>query len=208
MRVRTSKLLLVSSLIIAFASCQKEKDLQPGTGGSGNTNSIVGNYDFVGMVAHTQSTVTVSDQGQQLKSVTTSDYVTKQNVGTVNITATDFITNGLGYSIDTVMNVKTYIDNVLFDDSDVPFVGTIPPSSSSSPYTQVAADSIAVIGAFGASLDPSGSTPTGPVGLKLSWAGDTLLLRTNSSFTQNVAQNGVPGVLTGAVNGVIKLKKR
>jgi hypothetical protein len=33
---------------------------------------------------------------------------------------------------------------------------------------------------------PSGATPTGPVGLKLSWSGDTLLMKINSTFTQNV----------------------
>jgi hypothetical protein len=70
----TSKLFLLA-IIISLVSCQKEIDLQPGFGSGsgssgGNSSSIVGDYDFVGMVSHTQSTVTVSDQGQQLKAVT------------------------------------------------------------------------------------------------------------------------------------------
>ena len=215
MRTAT-KLLLLSSLIIVFTSCQKEVDFQTrnssggtgGTGGTGNTNDIVGDYDFVGMVAHTQSTVTVNAQGQQLKAITISDYVTKSNIGTVKITSNQFITTGLGYSIDTVMNVKTYIDNVLFDDSDVPFVASVPSSSSTSPYVRISADSITVTGALGVSPDPSGNTPTGPVGVKLSWSGDTLLLKVNSSFTQSITQGGVPGIITGSVNGITRLKKR
>jgi hypothetical protein len=216
MRIAISKLLLLLNLIIAFTSCQKEINYATGngpagtggTGGTGNTNSIVGDYDFVGMTAHTQSIVTVNTQGQQLKAITVSDYVTKNNIGTVKITSNEFINTGLGYSIDTIMNVKTYIDNVLFDDSDLPFVGSAPATSSTSPYVGVSADSITVTGAFGVSPDPSGNIPTGPVGVKLSWSGDTLLLKVNTSFTQSITQGGVPGIITGSVNGITKLKKR
>jgi hypothetical protein len=211
--MRAGRLFLLFT-IVSLVSCQKEVDLQPGvgsgtgSGGGGNTNSIIGDYDFVGMVAHTQSTVTVSDQGQQLKAVTVTDYVTKNNVGTAKFTSSDFIGTGIGYSIDTMMNLKTYIDNVLFDDSNLPYAVTSPPANSTSPYVRVNADSITITGAIGAPTGLSGSTPTGPVGLKLSWSGDTLLLKINSTFTQNVTQNGVPGMLSGTVVGVTKLKKR
>jgi len=213
MRIATGKLLLGLSLIIALTSCQKEVNYAigngpGGTGGSGNTTSIVGDYDFVGMVAHTKSTVTVNAMGQELKSITVSDYVTQSNVGTVKITSNEFISTGLAYSIDTIMNVKTYIDNVLFDDSDFPFVGSVPPTSSTSPYVRISADSITVTGAIGVSPDPSGNTPTGPVGVKLSWSGDTLFMKINSSFTQSISQGGVPGTIVGSVDGITKLKKR
>src|SRR5215475_14770219 len=100
MRMRTGKLFLLAA-VVTLVSCEKEVDLQArtssGTGtGSGNTSSIIGDYDFVGMVAHTQSTVTVSDQGQQLKGVTIADYVTKNNVGTATFTSNEFIGTGIG----------------------------------------------------------------------------------------------------------------
>jgi hypothetical protein len=107
-----------------------------------------------------------------------------------------------------MMNVKTYVDNVLFDDSDFPYAVTSPQSNSTSPCARISADSITITGAFGASTGPSGSTPTGPVGVKLIWSGDTLLMKINSTFTPTVTQNGVPGVLTGTVVGITKLKKR
>ena len=216
MRIAISKLLLLSSLIVFFTSCQKEVDFQTrntpggtgGTGGTGNTSNIVGDYDFVGMVAHTRSTVTVNVGGQELKTVTVSDYVTKNNTGTVKITSSEFISTALAYSVDTIMNVKTYIDNVLFDDSDLPFVGSTPPNSNTSPYVRNSADSITVTGTIGASPYPSGNAPTGPVGVKLAWSGDTLLFKVKTSFTQAVTQNGVTGILTGEVDGITKLKKR
>jgi len=212
--MRTATKLLLLSLIIVFTACQKEIDYATsnnsggtgGTGGTNNTSNIEGDYDFVNMAAHTESSVTVDASGIQVKAVTVSDYVTRSNTGTMKITADQLISTNLGYSIDTIINVKTYMDNVLFDDSDVPFTGTTPPSSSTSTYVRNSADSITVTGAIGVA-DPSGVTPTGPVGVKLSWSGDTLLLKINSNFTQSVSQGGVPGTMVGSVNGTLRLKK-
>lgn len=211
-----AKLLLL--LAIICTSCQKEVDYATsgnsgnsggtgGTGGTGNTSNIEGDYDFVGMVAHTESSVTVSAAGSEVKAVTVSDYVTKNNTGTMKITSNQLIGTDLSYSIDTTVNVKTYLDNVLFDDSDVPFTGDTPPTTDTSPYVRNSTDSITVAGFLGVPTDPSGTIPTGDVGVKLSWSGDTLLLKINTSFTQNVTQNGVPGTFVGSVKGTLRLKK-
>jgi len=213
--MRTAAKLLLLSLIIVFTSCQKEVDNVTsnnpgGPGGGGGTNSttnIEGDYDFVGVSAHTESAITVAASGSEVKAVTVSDYVTKNNTGTIKITGDQFISTDLGYSIDTTVNVKTYLDNVLFDDSDVPFTGSTPPTSNTSPYVRNSSDSITVTGFMGIPSDPSGTIQTGPVGLKLGWSGDTLLLRVNTSFTQSVSQNGVPGTMVASVNGIFKLKK-
>ena len=46
------------------------------------------------------------------------------------------------------------------------------------------------------------------MGIKLSWSGDTLSLKVNSSYSQSVIQfGGPPGTLVGSVNGIIRLKK-
>jgi hypothetical protein len=215
MRLTAAKtLLLIFSLTACLVSCQKEVDFQnennsgnPGGGTGNNNTNIIGDWDFVGMTAHTYSAVTVSEGGEQLKAVTTSDYITQNNTGTIQITASDFISTGIGYSIDTIVNSKTYINGVLFDDTDYPFVMTLPPTSSTSPYTRINNDSLTTTGAFGAP-DPSGSIPTGLVGMRIAWSGDTLLLKVASSFTQDVTQSGVPGVMTASVSGVSKLKRR
>ncbi len=213
-RIPAKTLLLIYSLMILLISCQKEINFQNSNNSGGNTggggtsnNSIIGEWNFVGMVAHTSSSVSVVAGSDQLKSITVSDYATKNNVGTVKITSTQFISTGLAYSIDTTMNVKTYINGSLFDDSDLPFVLSAPANSSTSDYTRINNDSLTMIGAFGAPSGPSGTTPTGPVGVRISWAGDTLLLKVASSFTQTISQGGVPGVLTGVVNGITKLKR-
>jgi hypothetical protein len=210
----TPKLLLVFGIALVLASCQKELSFgdainNPGSGGggTGNNTSITGNWDFVGMTAHTKSTVTATIAGEELKTITVSDYITKNNTGTVNITSNQFISSGLSYSIDTIMNVKTYISGVLFDDLDMPFVTSVPATGSTSNYVRNSNDSLTVTGSFGGTPNPSGNAPTGPVGIKISWAGDTLLLKVATTFTQSISQGGVPATFVGTVNGITKLKR-
>jgi len=215
MRTATTTLLFLTALIILATSCQKEVSFQTGnnsgssggTGGNNSTTNIAGDYDFVGMIAHTSSTVTVDEGGIEAKTVTTSDYVTKNNGGTAKFTPTEMDLTDLTYSIDTTMNLKLYQDNQLLDDEELPFVLSSPPTSSSNPYTRITADSITILGALGVASDPTGTAPTGPAGVRLAWSGDTLLLKVNSGFNQTVTQNGVTGVIVGAVIGVIKFKK-
>ena len=215
--MRTATKLLLLSLAIVFTACEKEVDNVTGnntgntggTGGTGNTGNIEGDYDFVGMAAHTEAAVTIAAQGSELKSVTVADYVTTENSGTMKITSDQLISTNMAYSIDTVMNVKTYLDNVLFDDSDVPYVVSSPPSSSTTPYVRNRADSITATGLMGIPSDPSdpGTIPTGQAGFTLSWSGDTLIMTTNTSFTQSISQNGVPGTAVSTLKGTFKLKK-
>lgn len=221
MRTSTPKLLLLLTIIIGISSCQKEVSLQNsnnsgssggagGTGGSGGTNStsnIEGDYDFVGMTAHTQSTVTVNEAGIEAKTVTTSDYATKDNTGTATFTSTDFTFTNLSYTIDTTMSFQLYQDNQLIDSETLPFTESAPPTTSTNPYVRVSSDSLTMTGPLGVASDPTGTPPTGATGVKLAWSGDTLLLKINGSFNQSITQNGVTGIIVGAVNGVVKLKK-
>jgi len=213
MRVMSAiKLLPVIAVVCILASCQKELSfndpVNPGGNGNGNnTNNIVGDYDFVGMTAHTLSTVTINQLGQNLKTVTVSDYNTQNNSGTVKITANQVISTDNAYSIDTIMNSKTYINGVLMDDSDFPFIISSPPTSGTSTYVRNSSDSITLTGPIGFP-DPSGNTTTGSVGARLSWYGDTLYMKVATTFTQTITQGGIPATFTGTVTGTSKLKKR
>src|SRR5690349_13254926 len=89
--MRTAAKLLLLGLTIVFTACQKEVDsvtsnnssgnggTSGGTGSTNSTSNIEGDFDFVGMSAHTESAITVSAQGSEVKAVTTSDYITKDN---------------------------------------------------------------------------------------------------------------------------------
>lgn len=220
---------LIIVVLIAISSCQKEVNfppgqgpgpLNPGTGSNGGNNngnnnnnnnanrSIVGDYDFIGLSANIVSTTTASTAGMQQKSVTTSTYYSINNTGTIQITANQIISNGVGYDVDTLMYVKSYIGGAFMGEISMPFQVSNPPSNSSYPYVKNNADSITVNGPFGAPQGATGSVPTGQTGLRVSWSGDTLLLKVATTVNQNINMNGVSAQLTGTINGVTKLKKK
>lgn len=221
----------MGAILIAISSCQKEVNfppgqypgpLNPGTGNNGgnnngnnnnnnnnnNTAGIVGEYDFVGLSANTISTTTTTAAGIQQKSVTTSTYYSINNTGTMQVTANQIISNGVGYDVDTLMYVKNYAGGVFLGEFAMPFQVSNPPSNFSYPYVKNNADSITVNGPFGVPQGANGSIPTGQTGLRVSWAGDTLLLKISATVNQTIDMNGVSAQLTGTVNGVTKLKKR
>lgn len=209
MKLKNIKAVLpVVVAIVLFTSCQKEVNFQDGQNpGGGNNNSILGDWDFVGLSATTNATITITSPLGDVKAITTSSYNSKNNTGTVKITAADFIYSNFGYSIDTTMNVKTYLAGLLVDNSDMPFAFTSPPTSDTTSYTRINTDSLSVIG-FAGVPDPTGAAPTGPVGVRIAWSGDTLLLKVASSFTQNITQAGTPATLKATLTGITKLKRR
>lgn len=211
--VRYLLLLFCSTTILI--SCQKEVNFDtppggnPGGGnpGTGTDSSIVGEYDFLGITASTYAAVTITSPVGEVQVVATSNYVSTNNKGTVSITSNNFVYNAVGYDIHAPVNIKTYIDSSLISDQDSTYDLITPPTNNTYPYTRISADSLTITGNLGVP-DPTGVTPTGPVGVKTSWSGDTLILRVKTKFTQNVAQGGIPGILNGTVDGITKLKKR
>jgi hypothetical protein len=211
--VNVIRLLSFFAVGFVITSCQKELSFGNGnngggSGGGGNsTANIAGDYDFVGLVAHTEATVTASQLGQTVKTVTVSDYVTFNNSGTLRITSNQMTSTDIAFDIDTMMNAKTYINNVLMDDSDFPFIMSSPPQSGTSTYVRNSPDSITITGPF-AYPDPTGNPATGSIGSKLEWHGDTLHMKTATTYTRNITQGGIPAVFTGTVTGVQKFRKK
>lgn len=213
----TKIFLLVAAFAVALTSCQKEVGFEdrdpvtePGTSNpGGNTNiSIIGDFDFVGMTASTKSTITVTEAGQTLKNVTTSAYVSKNNTGTVKITATDFISSNLAYDIDTTMKLQMYVNGLMVDEREMPFEMSSPPSSVTAPYVRNNNDSITVTGSFIPTSGSPAAPATTPAGMRISWSGDTLVLRTNVSVSTTTDLVGIPGTMVASISGVMKLKRK
>jgi hypothetical protein len=204
---RTLALLLLATTVF---SCQKEITFDdPGNNGGSNNIAITGDWDFVNLQASTKSVVEVNESGMSLRSVTTSAYLTKNNTGTVTFTASQVQFNNVGYDIDTVMRVQTFLNGAIFDDSVLPFIFSYPPASNSGGYTRNGADSITFASGFaGAPANPSGAADPDPVGARLKMSGDTLLLLFNSAYAVPVTQNGVTGTLSAELQGIMRLKKR
>lgn len=211
MKLKNSKVLFpFVAVLIILTSCQKEVNFQDGQnpgGGNGNNNSIIGDWDFVGLSANTYASITEPSPLGDIKAVTTSVYHSKNNTGSIKITASDFIYNNLGYDIDTTMNLKVYMAGLLVSDDDLPFVFAAPVTNGTTAYTKVSSDSLTAVG-FAGAPDPTGTMPMAPSGIKIAWSGDTLLLKVATTVSQVINQGGTNVNFVGTVSGVTKLKRR
>jgi len=206
---RINQFVLIAIISTLLFSCQKEVDFQDGSGG-GATTEIIGNYSFVSMTANTKATIVTGTGPLQEKAISTSAYTTTNNVGTVNITATNFITTGIGYSIAGIAATEYYVAGILVTSMDLPFDFDLPPTDGNSTYRRINNDSIYFDNGF-ISYDPNGTgTPTAtlPIGARISWRGDTLLMKTvfSQTSTQDIG-GGIMAQVTSAGDQLIKMKK-
>lgn len=159
------------------------------------------------MTADVETSLFVSDGGYSEKEVISYLYHSKNNTGTVKIDASKFTMSGVGYSVDTTMTIDFYENEILVDSYEDQIQTVIPPYSASVPYKAIGTDSIYFSLGF-ISFNPD-ATPisTTPIGYKVSWAGDTLILKTLYSETRPQIVNGYNGQLKIGFLQTVKLKK-
>jgi hypothetical protein len=173
---------LVHGSLLAFvvlASCKKNDTNPPATG-------IQGTYKFKFLTAKTSSTVTGSD-GE--KTVTTADYTTLNNQGTLVFDNANLTYTGLTYSIDTEAKYYIYQDNELLDSSSTPFQISLPSTSAMAAYNLVGADSIYF--PKGSVTSGAGSGPTTASGGRYSFSGNVLTIVQHVSRDTTFEDSGV-----------------
>lgn len=190
-------------VLVALISCKKED-----TALIDNATRIQGNWKFIRMEVYSQSTISTTEEGNLQKSVTTSNYTTKENTGTVSIDSAKFNFTEISYTIDTVVQAEFYTNNVLVFATEVPF-GLVQPSYNASiNYNIAGRDSVYFQNGFIKTPDASGITlPSVASGSKIAWSGDTLVLNTpfNRKNTQKI--NGATANVETEGIQVIKLKQ-
>lgn len=159
--------LALLSAIVLLAACKKDS--------SNNTPSAIdGTYKFKYITAHTNSTITGS-LGD--KAITTSDYTTINNGGTVVFGNGTLSATGLAYSVDTIAKSYLYDGANLLDSTSYSFTFSLPPSNSSAQYKLIGADSIYFPqGSAASGVDGNGSYVSGPSGGRYSLSGNLLTL--------------------------------
>lgn len=171
--------ILFSSLFIV--SCSKEE--------SKDEKGLSGTYKFISMESHTVNTEEASDAQHTEKSVTYSDYITKDNTGSIQFSGSTLTSSNLAYSIDTTVKAYFYYNNSLTDSAEVPFQMTMPPSSGVTTYKMISSDSIYVNSGF---IAMGGNTQqTVPSGMKIKVDGNILYMYANVSQTTSVVSQGV-----------------
>ena len=87
------------------------------------------------------------------------------------------VIHNLTYEVNTIATGYIYDNNVLIDSVKVPFIYAVPPTSSTSAYTRVSADSITFTS--GPLVNVGGATT--PSGMKLQVVADKLFMTINAS---------------------------
>ena len=180
----TMKLKLLSFLsfvaIVFFTSCKKDSNETP--------NTITGNYKFIKLVASAISAISYTEAGILYKSVTYSEYTTKNNTGSLEIDGSNMKSTGLSYSVDTTTKTDYYENNELIDSFEMPFKTSVPAADAVTGYKIIANDSIYI--SNGLMFSGSSAISVEPTGVKYRIEGDKLILNTAGTQTKTIQQQG------------------
>jgi len=167
---RTLIVVVVCSCLVAL-SCQKSA--QPPA-----SNAVTGTWNLVSV--NVQSRMTTVKSGDT--SISYPNYITQHNTGTITFTIDSMAMNGIGYTVDTTFYTYFYLNGIIVDTVSSPLIGTVPATSTGSPYKMVNTDSLYFpnSGAFPIGV---GASPTQGQGVQFVVSGDTLRLTSQSSDT-------------------------
>lgn len=168
-------LLSVTCLLLLFASaCKKD---------SGDKSALDGNWNFTSTSATTSSTAVVDDGGGVIeKTVTTSNYTSTDNKGTVAIGGGVMTAKGLSYTVNVNASYIYYINDVEQDSGTEPLSYTLPATNSVASFKLVGADSIYFPAGGFSTMGTSGAS-----GGKYTLSGNTLtlIMKLDTSFVDN-----------------------
>lgn len=179
-----TKHLLFSLLttIVILSSCKKDSS---GT----NTSAIQGTYKLKYLTSKTNSTAIGTD-GEKI--VTTSDYTTINNQGTLIFDNSKLTATGLTYAVDAKAFYYLYQDNQLVDSSSFPFTFTLPASNAVAAYKLIGADSIYFPqGSLTTGVGGMGSSQSGASGGRYTLTGNLLTITQNGSRDSTFEDSGI-----------------
>jgi hypothetical protein len=164
---KTTGIVVLIVAFFSFISCKKDNN-------STNSSALSGSWTFMGMHAITSATAIDKGAGFNTKVITTSDYTTTGNAGTMAISGNTMTGTGITYSSNIIMFATEYEDDVLQDTFSTALPFTIPPTNSISGFEVIGKDSIHYTGT--SLLGSGGSGMPTATGAKFSIAGNILTL--------------------------------
>ncbi|HLY70372.1 MAG TPA: hypothetical protein VKR53_11635 [Puia sp.] len=164
---------LFPALLCLFASCKKN-----GSTPNNSANALSGSWNFTSLTSQTEASDEYNIGGDDFKDVTTSNYTSTDNAGTVNFSGGTAKSSGISYSVSTTLFLSSYEDNVLVDTTSSPFSSTVPSSGGTSTYKIIGTDSVFFAGGFVTSGDLTGGAPqpSTAIGYKFHVSGNTLIM--------------------------------
>jgi hypothetical protein len=214
------QLLLIVLVIVGLASCQKEVSREgdapaplPGTPAPADTipnktNTEVGSWKFMSVKATLAQTTEYSEASQSIKGVTTSNFTSQNNAGTVTFDNTTMTATDVTMSLNTTAQTVVFINGAPYDTLQSPLNQTLPPQTASSPYKKIGADSLYFENGGFLDVLTGGILPSAPSGCKLAFEGSNIMKMTiiyDTVTTQDY--QGTPAKLTIHMVMVVTLQK-
>lgn len=221
MKTRNFLLLLVVAWVFVMVACSKEKSNETGTppGGTnptdtlpgdttqGNVTTEVGTWKFIFVQGTGNQTAEFSQQGVALKAVSTSNFTSQNNGGTVTFDNSTMTATGITLSVHTTAPTYIYQGSTIVDSLQVPLDQTVSPQSATSAYTKIGTDSLNFANGGFLDLLTGGLLPNPPTGCKVSFNGNTMKMTIVYDATTTQDYQGVPANVTIHMVLVVTLQK-
>jgi hypothetical protein len=200
---RRSTFLAVALFLLPFIACKKNN-------AGGPPAALAGNWSFVSVAAHTQSTETDISGIDTFKEIITYQYTSTNNMGVINFSADSMYEKGLGYSIAPETEAYDYNNGILKDSVSLPPLSfTLPTTNTATNYQLVGTDSIYYPdGGILSMSGTAGTSPAGAAGGHYVISGGTMTI--TISINDSTTQSGVGFTGKRVVQGpeVVTLKKQ
>jgi hypothetical protein len=206
--------LLIGCVLLVLVSCSKEKSIDtsenaPGTGtGSAVGKTEKGVWKFISMRGITSETIEFNQFGDATKLVTTSDYTSTNNAGTVKFDGSTMTATGLTYSVDGMAKTYIYTNGAVDDSLELPFGATIPPTNSTASYKKIGSDSIYVQSGSFTNVGTGGTTQASSGGYKLAWDGDKMTMTASVNISKIDLSTGISQKITQRATQIVTLQKQ
>jgi len=182
MNVKGNRIIAAAALI-CFFSCKKDNNNLA-------LHELAGTWSFYGIHARTSSSATDVEGGIQYTTITTSEYITTANAGTIRISGNTMTGTGITYAANMNIIVTDYEGTILTDSFSTSMPVNVPPTNSTSTFEVIGTDSIHYTSS---GLPGSGGSGTPATGSKFSIEGDIM------SLTSYVVQDKVFDTLGVAI---------
>ncbi|MBC9912884.1 hypothetical protein [Chitinophaga varians] len=208
-------LFLLASAMLLFASCSKDEMAGPDPDptvnppGTNPTNKLIGTWKFAGVELKGQSVTSFTDEdGSSFKGLLDIDYISTGNKGTVTFDERTMTSKDLSYTVDSKVKSATYVNGVLVASQELPWGVTMPASASTAGYELRANDSLYSQAASVSFPGVEGPLPGQEMAAKISWKGDTLVLKSHILYAKTTMEEGVPTAVNYNLDQVTKLVRK
>jgi hypothetical protein len=216
--MRTWRLLLIIAINIYITSCQKEVSGEgnpPPAGGPlpadtvpSGTNTEVGTWKFVSLSGKLAQNAEFSQAGQAVKAVSSSNFTSQNNGGTVTFDNQKMTANGITMSVNTTAKTYVYVGALLLDSMQTPLNQSFPPQNATSSYSRVGADSLHFQDGGFLNALTGGLLPAIPTGCKLKFESSNIMKMTTIYDTVTTQDfQGIPARVTLRAELVATLQK-